>query len=123
MSYTPTSWSTGDTITAAAMNKIENGIANAGATIITVPLTDTGVSYVSPSGSGDLSWNDIAAAFENGTIVRLVYESSNTPAITTHIVGIDYVNGYLFCVWQGSQIWGFNPITNATDPGIIFYYD
>ena len=30
MSYTPTSWSTGDTITAAAMNKIENGIANAG---------------------------------------------------------------------------------------------
>ena len=30
MSYTPTSWNTGDTITAAAMNKIENGIANAG---------------------------------------------------------------------------------------------
>lgn len=30
MSYTPTSWSTGDTITASAMNKIENGIANAG---------------------------------------------------------------------------------------------
>ena len=30
MSYTPTTWNTGDTITAAAMNKIENGIANAG---------------------------------------------------------------------------------------------
>ena len=30
MSYTPTNWSTGDTITASAMNKIENGIANAG---------------------------------------------------------------------------------------------
>lgn len=30
MSYTPTSWSTGDTITASALNKIENGIANAG---------------------------------------------------------------------------------------------
>ena len=29
MSYTPTTWSTGDTITASAMNKIENGIANA----------------------------------------------------------------------------------------------
>ena len=29
MSYTPTSWNTGDTITAAAMNKIENGIASA----------------------------------------------------------------------------------------------
>lgn len=30
MSYTPTNWTTGDTITASAMNKIENGIANAG---------------------------------------------------------------------------------------------
>ena len=29
--YTPTEWKNGDTITAAAMNKIENGIANAGA--------------------------------------------------------------------------------------------
>lgn len=29
-SYTPTTWATGDTITATAMNKIENGIANAG---------------------------------------------------------------------------------------------
>lgn len=30
MSYTPTNWNTGDKITATAMNKIENGIANAG---------------------------------------------------------------------------------------------
>lgn len=30
MSYTPTSWTTGDTITASALNKIEQGIANAG---------------------------------------------------------------------------------------------
>lgn len=30
MAYTPTTWQTGDTITATAMNKIENGIANAG---------------------------------------------------------------------------------------------
>ena len=30
MSYTPTTWNTGDTITASALNKIENGIANAG---------------------------------------------------------------------------------------------
>ena len=30
MSYTPTTWTTGDTITASALNKIEQGIANAG---------------------------------------------------------------------------------------------
>ena len=30
MSYTPTTWTTGDTITATALNKIEQGIAGAG---------------------------------------------------------------------------------------------
>lgn len=30
MAYNPTTWTTGDTITATAMNKIENGIANVG---------------------------------------------------------------------------------------------
>jgi len=30
MGYTPTTWTTGDTVTASALNKIENGIANAG---------------------------------------------------------------------------------------------
>ena len=30
MSYTPTTWTTGDTITATKLNKIEQGIANAG---------------------------------------------------------------------------------------------
>lgn len=30
MAYTPTNWSTGDTITASDMNKLENAVANAG---------------------------------------------------------------------------------------------
>lgn len=30
MAYTPTTWTTGDTITASALNKIEQGIANGG---------------------------------------------------------------------------------------------
>lgn len=34
MAYTPTTWATGDTITASAMNKIENGIASAGGALI-----------------------------------------------------------------------------------------
>lgn len=41
MSYTPTTWTTGDTITATAMNKIENGIANPGrVAIVCVDTTD-----------------------------------------------------------------------------------
>lgn len=30
MAYTPTTWTTGDTITATKLNKLENGVANAG---------------------------------------------------------------------------------------------
>lgn len=38
MAYTPTTWTTGDTVTATKMNKIENGIANAGSAVI---ITET----------------------------------------------------------------------------------
>ena len=34
MSYTPTTWATGDTITAAGLNKMEQGIAGAGTVVI-----------------------------------------------------------------------------------------
>lgn len=37
MAYTPTTWTTGDTITASAMNKIENGIASGGS-VVTVEV-------------------------------------------------------------------------------------
>lgn len=41
MSYTPTTWTTGDTITASALNKIENGVANAGSVAtVCVDITD-----------------------------------------------------------------------------------
>lgn len=44
MSYTPTNWNTGDTITASALNKIENGIANAGGGGGAVIITDDGTA-------------------------------------------------------------------------------
>lgn len=45
MSYTPTTWTTGDTITATALNKIENGVANAGSVAtVCVNFNDGGIS-------------------------------------------------------------------------------
>lgn len=41
MAYTPTTWVTGDTVTATKLNKIENGIANAGSAVI---ITDNGTA-------------------------------------------------------------------------------
>ena len=45
MGYTPTTWATGDTVTASALNKIENGIANAGSVAsVTVDFRNGGMS-------------------------------------------------------------------------------
>lgn len=45
MAYTPTTWVTGDTVTATKLNKIENGIANAGSALI-CNATNSGQNYV-----------------------------------------------------------------------------
>jgi len=44
MSYTPTTWTTGDTISASALNKIENGIADAGSGSGATIIVDNGTA-------------------------------------------------------------------------------
>lgn len=61
MSYTPTQWNTGDTITASALNKIENGIANAGGGGVSGLCIDT-------NGTLDKSYNDLVAILAAGAI-------------------------------------------------------
>ncbi len=41
MAYTPTTWVTGDDVTATKLNKIENGIANAGSAVIITETNET----------------------------------------------------------------------------------
>lgn len=67
MAYTPTTWTTGDTITASAMNKIENGIANAGGALICT-VTNTGSAYAL-----DKTVQEIYDALESGTPVFVTY--------------------------------------------------
>ena len=45
MSYTPTVWRTGDVITAEKLNKIEEGIANAGGDVGLIKLANVTVNY------------------------------------------------------------------------------
>lgn len=68
MAYTPTNWTTGDTINATAMNKIENGIANAGsALIVTMDI----------SGVLDKTYKEIWDALEDGIPVYLSFVYGN----------------------------------------------
>lgn len=71
MSYTPTTWTTGDTITASAMNKIENGIANAGGvTPYIVNVTGNSTSI-----TADKTYNEVKTAFLTGAPV--IFDFSN----------------------------------------------
>lgn len=68
MAYTPTTWVTGDTVTATKMNKIENGIANAGSAMI---VTEA-------DGALDATFMDIYTALKDGipVYVKDVEETS-----------------------------------------------
>ena len=64
MSYTPTVWANGDTITAQKLNKMENGIADAGGG------GGTGAVIVNDvEGTLDATWQEIWDAAEAGPVI------------------------------------------------------
>ena len=98
MSYTPTSWSTGDTITAAAMNKIENGIANAGgASPVVVTMSGSAASITS-----DLTFNEIATAFNSGAPVIVDFSNATDWGDIQSLVSfVDNTNYRIAVGWTG----------------------
>ena len=84
MAYTPTTWVTGDTVTATKMNKIENGIANAGGGGL--------VHYTVTSGTLDCTYNDLLADITAG---RLPYISNSSANIAYGLLAqLDTRNDY-----------------------------
>lgn len=99
MSYTPTNWNTGDTITAAAMNKIENGIANAGGSYdAVIRLTHTNDSgsdtpaNMTPSiVSGTFA--QLSDIVDNGNVPNILVEYYHPWGMTSTLCGvIQYIN-------------------------------
>ena len=91
MAYTPTTWATGDTITAAKMNKLENGVANAGSVLI--------VTYNNDTGRLDKTVQEIYDAMESGTPVYLNYKYGTLPTdfvSQKHLAPIIRVYGYQY---------------------------
>lgn len=66
MSYTPTNWQTGDTITAEKLNKMEGGIENANEPFI-ITLTPTAQDF---SGTMDKTPSEIYNAYMAGRQIR-----------------------------------------------------
>lgn len=112
MSYTPTNWQTGDTITAERLNNMEGGIEIANNPFI-VNLTPTAQDF---SGTMDKTVAEINAAYEAGRkIVFRVYSS----ATVFHEVEVTIV-------YKGSETYpSFNAYliviaASASFDGIVF---
>ena len=98
MAYTPTTWNTGDTITASALNKMENGIANAGGGGCSVAaFWRTGTATVECDGD----FNAALAKVEQGIPIVAIYygiynSSSGGFDTTTYPVlcGVSYDSSY-----------------------------
>ena len=67
MAYTPTTWVTGDTITAVKLNNMEQGIANAGGALLVECTTNIGTGTTTCNKTA----SEIAQAFYSGMAVIL----------------------------------------------------
>ena len=103
MSYTPTTWAAGDTITSAKLNKLEQGLGNAITFVhiseVEVPdnddsenegLTKVAIEGSSPPGNLsdpvyklDKTYAEIAEAFENGLVLCITNVSYDEYEIKT----------------------------------------
>ena len=89
MAYTPTTWVTGDTVTATKMNKLEQGVANAGSALI----VDTNGQYT--NGAGEFEVNETL----NATFAQ-IYDAlaDGIPVyIRRHIEEDGYSSDYSCC--------------------------
>ena len=66
MSYEPTQWAVGDKITAAKMNKIENGIAEGGGAVIATTEQNVQGTFIT-----SYTWQELYDIINNGKMVLI----------------------------------------------------
>lgn len=132
MSYEKETWATGDTITAAKLNNMEDGIANVDPFIIT--MTEEGVVV-----SSDKTWREIYTAFRAGRVCIYIWdeelEDQEEQTYTQHrmgsIVGADTYGGdiggegttYNTYLTVGSHVETWSPESGDPDNPISYSYD
>lgn len=98
MSYTPNTWKSGDVVTSAKLNNIEQGIANAGALLVTATWDDNGCTL-------DKTWQEIHDAAPS----VLIYGCDDVEEST-------YC--YIFCM-----VATIKPIGGGADKYVVKAYD
>ncbi len=83
MSYEPTNWKSGDVVTSAKLNKLEQGVANAGGVLI-VSSTQEGVL--------NKTWQEIHDAMLT-SLVAIVMSNGNA-VMTMLVTGVEVSGSY-----------------------------
>ena len=130
MSYSPTTWSTGDTITASAMNKIENGIANAGGALICTVAYNDDLNAMALNKTvqeiydATISGTPVYAKYTYGTLGASgtgTYTSSTYLAPVTRIYGYGYTQNIRICVSKPNEIGAFNNNEYMHSPAVAIF--
>lgn len=114
MSYTPTTWQTGDTITAENLNKMERGIeaaSSGGVPIILVNATwdDNESAYIM-----DKTWEEILAVHQSGGLVF---------ARDTDWVSYQWSGAYVLCSYDNGVFHGEYLQVNCNDGSPLLRVD
>lgn len=116
MAYEPTSWSTGDIVTAEKLNKLENGIASSGGEIFIVNTLldeETGGMIL------DKTWQEIKDAFDSGKLILGVAAygtEEQWQAGIAYLFGLmsnDSTHSYACIFLSGSNARGEQFLTNS----------
>lgn len=105
MSYTPTTWVTGDTITATKLNKMEQGIADSGGydLVLSAPFNFLQASNVEVLEGSVLACEQKVANGEGvNAILLLTYEWSTTPSSANIPQGMRVAK---LTHWNGGYCW------------------
>lgn len=91
MAYEPTNWKTGDVVTSAKLNKLEQGVA-AGSGVLVVHSTydeSTQTEHL------DKTWQEIYDASHNGSlVVSTAEEADGETVFGGYMTGVDNNRGY-----------------------------
>ena len=116
MAYTPTTWATGDTVTATKMNKLEQGVANAGSWDAVIRLTHSNDSGADTPANLTLSiiegsFSDLSAKISNGEYPTILVQYY-------HPWGIRFAVPMAYITYSSNEvinitIAGFSPMATA----------
>lgn len=89
MSYTPTTWAAGDTVTAAKLNKLEQGVASSGGVLVVELDND---------GNLDITAGDLFSAAQSGYVVVKVASEQLGNLVLPVVAATNNDSGYYFAV-------------------------